>query len=100
MGENTRPSLRLLDTSVLVRYFVGDEPEQDTRARALIESERPIGLSAIALLETAYVLTRHYGYAREAVVDALIELLTRENVEGVGLDKMQTAMSPRWNIGA
>lgn len=58
-------------------------------ARNLIDSDRPIGITAVAVLETAYVLRRLYGYDRAAIVDALNVLLTRDNV--VGVDRSQAA---------
>ena len=73
--------LRLVDARVLVRYLSNDIPERAARARSLIESDIPIGVTTVALLETAFVLRgAPYRHAREAVVDTLVELLQRENV--------------------
>jgi predicted nucleic acid-binding protein len=79
--------VRLLDTSVILRYLTGDSPEMQARAQRVIESEQTLGITAVVVLETAYTLTHHYGYERPAVVDALVELLTRRNVVGVGVDR-------------
>jgi len=81
----------VVDASVLVRYLTGDRPEMQTRAKRLIDSDRALGLTAVAVLETAYVLHRVYGYPRAAVVDALVELVTRNNLVGVGIDRDQIA---------
>jgi predicted nucleic acid-binding protein len=79
--------LRLLDTSVIVRYLSNDLPDRAEQARRLIESDVPLGITAVALLEVAYVLRgAPYRYARSVVVDALVLLLQRENVHGVGMD--------------
>ncbi len=78
--------LRLLDTSVMVRYLVGADPSAQERARAVIESESPIGITPTALLEASFALRRLYGYSREWTVDALLELVLRENAVGVGVD--------------
>ncbi len=81
----------LVDASVLVRYLTGDDSDSQTRAKALIDSDRPLGITAVATLETAYVLHRVYGYTRAAVVDALVEVVTRANFVGVGIDRDQIA---------
>ncbi len=73
------------DTSVIVRYLVGSPSDQARRASHLIESDETIGLSLPVLVETGHVLRTQYGVSRADVVAALIELLTRHNVEVLGL---------------
>lgn len=73
------------DTSVVVRYLVGSPPDQARRAAQLIEGEQQIALPVVVLVEAAHVLRTQYGLARSDVVDALLELITRENIEVVGL---------------
>lgn len=87
MGE----PLPILDTSLLVRYLVGDHPEQLARAQALIESDQHLGITAVAVLEASHVLRNVYRYERAAVVDALVGLITRDNMVGVGIDRNQMA---------
>jgi predicted nucleic acid-binding protein len=86
--------LRLLDTSIIVRYLSNDLPELARRARQLIESDAPLGIATVAVLEAAHVL-RHppYGYTREAVVDALVRLIRRDNIHGVGVDTAHVALA-------
>jgi len=58
----------------------------------LVESGASLGITAVALLEAAHVLSRPpYAHSREAVVDALVGLLQRENVRGVGLQDEHAA---------
>jgi predicted nucleic-acid-binding protein len=56
-----------LDSSVLVRYLTQDDPVQSPKANALIErqldGERRGFVSVVALVETVWVLSRHYGFA-------------------------------------
>lgn len=86
--------LRLLDASIIVRYVSNDLPELALRARQLIESDTPLGITTVAVLEAAYVLRRPpYGYARQAVVDALIRLIRRDNLHGVGVDTAHMAVA-------
>lgn len=71
----------LLDTSVMARYLIGDHPEMERRAVALIDSDRPLHISVVALAEIGFLLQRHYGIARPAIVGSLIDLLMRQNIE-------------------
>lgn len=50
-----------------------------------MEADETIGLSLPVLVETGHVLRTQYGIARSDVVATIIELLTRENVEVLGL---------------
>jgi predicted nucleic acid-binding protein len=83
--------IRLLDTSVILRYLTSDNPDMQARAQEVIESEQALGATPVVLLEAAYALQHHYGYGRSAVMDALVGLLTRRNVIGGGADRDQMA---------
>jgi predicted nucleic acid-binding protein len=75
-----------LDTSVAVRYLVGDDPALAERAQRIIVGEVLLWLSDGTLAEIAHVLTRVYGIPRAAVVDELILLIRRPNVRLHSLD--------------
>ncbi|MGD2115663.1 MAG: type II toxin-antitoxin system VapC family toxin [Acidobacteriota bacterium] len=64
-----------LDTNVLVRYLVEDDPGQSPRAVALIERAVESGerfyVSEIVLCEVVWVLSSAYGYSRERIATAL-----------------------------
>ena len=77
----------LLDTSVVVRYLVGDPPRSAARAARIIDSEEELLLSGVVLAETAYVLSSVFRVARPALVDGLVGLLQRVNVAPLHLDK-------------
>jgi predicted nucleic acid-binding protein len=70
-----------LDANPVLRYLIEDNPPQTARARALIESDRPLWISILTLAEVGYVLTRVYRVARADAVDALIGLLDRANIQ-------------------
>jgi predicted nucleic acid-binding protein len=74
-----------VDTSVIVRYLVGTPAAQAKRASALMDGAVEIGIPLVALMETAHVLRTQYAIERAAIVDVLIELLTRQNVTTLGL---------------
>lgn len=68
-----------LDTNVLVRYVMQDDPEQSARATALVESlsvEQPGFVAQVAVVELVWVLTACFDLER-AQVAAAIEGLVR-----------------------
>ncbi|MGQ9675332.1 MAG: PIN domain-containing protein [Chloroflexota bacterium] len=82
--------LRAVDANVLLRYLLGDIPEQAEKARRLVDSDRPLGLTAVALAEIAWTLAGpRYRRDRRRVAMELIDLLSRENIRGVGFDKSE-----------
>jgi predicted nucleic-acid-binding protein len=70
-----------VDTNVLVRAVVRDDPKQsEIAARTLTKSEvLVVGMSC--LCEFVWVLRRAYGYRPAAIAAAIRELLQAENVE-------------------
>jgi predicted nucleic-acid-binding protein len=58
-----------VDTNILVRFLVRDEPKQAARAATLIEGD-PVWISKTVLLETEWVLHSLYSFAPEAVAAA------------------------------
>src|SRR6266571_2144417 len=78
---------RFAETSVLIRYLTADPPEMAQRAARLIESDGDLYVTGTILAETAHVLRRLYGVAREDVADLLIRLLRRRNILVHGLEK-------------
>ena len=69
-----------LDTSVIVRYLTNDPPSMAAAAARLINSDRPLIVSALILAESAYVLASVYGVPRDAIVDALSAFIQRRNI--------------------
>jgi len=68
-----------LDTNVLVRYVMQDDPRQSPRATRLIESlspEEPGFVPLVTLVELVWVLSGSYSLARAQVV-AVLETLLR-----------------------
>lgn len=73
------------DTSVLVRYLVGTPPAQARRSAALIDGDREIGISPVALAECAHVLRTQYGVEQRDILESLIGLVQRANVRVIGM---------------
>jgi predicted nucleic acid-binding protein len=73
------------DTSVLVRYLVGTPGPQARAAAGVIDSDREIGVSPVALAECAHVLRTQYGVPRDDIIESLIGLVQRANIRLLGL---------------
>jgi predicted nucleic-acid-binding protein len=73
-----------LDTNILVRYAVADDPEQSAIAARLIETEltpdRPGFVSLVAVAELSWVLRRVYGGSADAVATILRALLSSPQI--------------------
>jgi predicted nucleic-acid-binding protein len=68
-----------LDTNVIVRYIVQDDPDQSARATELIERtleiENPGFISLVAMAETAWVLERFYRLPTGRIASAIEAML-------------------------
>lgn len=68
-----------LDTNVLVRYIVQDEPAQARSATQLIERvltpEHPGFVNYVVICELVWVLESAYGFARAQIIPVLRQLL-------------------------
>jgi predicted nucleic acid-binding protein len=74
------------DTSVLVRYLVGTPAGQARQAAKLIDDDDlEIGVAPVALAECAHVLRTQYDVPPRDILDALIDLVQRENVRMLGV---------------
>ena len=72
-----------IDTNVIIRYLVRDDPEQAEAARALLEgltSVQPGFICREVMVEVAWVLERPYGFTREQIADVLVELNTTDSL--------------------
>lgn len=69
-----------VDTSVLVRVLADDDEVQAARARELFDSAAAIWLSSIVLVETWWVLKRHYRIAAEEIAGAFDLLIDSESI--------------------
>lgn len=62
--------MKAIDTNVLVRYLIGDEPRQAAEGRAAIETGS-VFVSTTVLLESEWVLRSVYDLARKDAATAL-----------------------------
>lgn len=68
-----------LDTNVVLRYVVEDDPRQTRVAQRYIEQHIEAGdtlfLATSVILETEWVLRSVYGFEKGEVIDVLVRLL-------------------------
>lgn len=68
-----------IDTNILVRVIVADDPKQTAAARDFIRAEctpdDPGFVSNVVLAEVAWILSRGYGYPRAAIADAIERIM-------------------------
>ena len=73
-----------LDTNVLVRYVVQDDPLQFAAAKRLVRQcladGRSIFVPVTVALELEWVLRSSYGYAKDDVLQVLSSLLSAEEL--------------------
>lgn len=72
-----------LDTNVIVRYVMQDDPKQAEKASRLVESltpESPGFVPVVALVELVWVLSSCYDLTREQVAQALDALLRAKEI--------------------
>ena len=85
-----------LDTNVLVRYLVQDDPVQAAAATKLIESrctiDEPGWIDHIVLCEMAWVLDASYGYARELIAGAIRQILATSEFSVEAPDQARGAL--------
>ena len=74
-----------LDTNVLVRYILQDDPQQAQLATQLIEErcsiKNPALISHVVLCELVWVLRHTYGYPRDLVAAVLKQILSTDRLE-------------------
>ncbi len=72
-----------LDTNVLVRYIMQDDPKQSRKATSLIEpisDNHPGFITVVSILELYWVLTTCYGLTNDQVKRALDVLLRTRQI--------------------
>lgn len=74
-----------LDTNVLIRYIVRDDPRQTEAASRLIETrctpENPGLINPVVLCEIVWVLTRGYGYDRITTARVIHRILSVREIQ-------------------
>ena len=74
-----------IDTNVLLRHVVQDDPSQSARATKLINQKQAAGetffIAKIVLCEAVWTLRYHYKYAKADILHFLEELFAESSFE-------------------
>lgn len=70
-----------LDTNVLVRYLLRDDPVQAARAERELERNERFLIDSIVLCELVWVLETGYGFSRTEIAAALERILATAQFE-------------------
>lgn len=85
-----------IDTNVLVRYLVQDDPAQSLRATRILEQrlreDDPGFISLVTIAETVWVLDRAYGMSSAEIAYALERLLQANTLTLQNEQQVFTAM--------
>jgi predicted nucleic-acid-binding protein len=81
-----------LDTNVLLRYVLRDEPVQAARAEREIEGGDRFLIDGIVLCELVWVLDAGYGFTRAEIAGALDRILATAQFEIEGKDLALAAL--------
>ena len=88
--------MKAVDTNVLLRYLVQDDPAQGRRAAAFIEgaaaANEQILIGNIVLCEMAWVLDSAYGHAKTEIASAIEKILQTSNFTFENKDIVRTAL--------
>ena len=85
-----------IDTNILVRFLVDDDPEQSGCAAALFavaeSRSEPVFVSQIVLCECAWVLRRSYRFEKTRILDVMAALLQAGAVAVEGSEQVAWAL--------
>lgn len=93
-----------LDTNVLIRYLVQDDPRQAEQASSYIESnctdDSPCFIGQIVLCELAWVLESNYNQDREQIASIIEQLLQVGQLEVMEPEVVWRALTDYKNSSA
>jgi len=85
-----------LDTNVLVRLLVRDDPRQTEQAQAFLDThctqDSPAFINTVVVAELVWVLTNPYGYGRAAIVQAFEQLMAGNDRVFEHREEVRTAL--------
>jgi len=85
-----------IDTNVLVRYLVKDDPCQSKKAATLFKSLTPEKrgfISIVAIVETIWILDSIYNETTESIKEAILKLISSRRLFVQCADEVEAALS-------
>ena len=80
-----------LDTNIVVRLIVGDDPRQTRAAEKLVSSE-PCTVAPSVLMECEWVLRASYKLDAALIAASMRDLLTLQNIDALDLTLTQQVL--------
>jgi predicted nucleic-acid-binding protein len=91
-----------VDTNVLLRMFVNDDPAQANAARALIESEErqddPILVTPVVLVEVEWSLRSNFGFEKPDIIAVFDDIMSDTGFQVDDRDSVDAALEA-WRTG-
>lgn len=67
---------KVTDTNIVIRYLIGDSPQQVKRVKKLIQtSKEKFILTDVAIAEIVWVLESYYEQTKEEIIEKILSLL-------------------------
>jgi predicted nucleic-acid-binding protein len=85
--------MRAVDTNVLVRLLVADDPAQASKAEAFLATGAGVWISIVILVETVWVLTAVYGWQKPQLLAMLDTATTSKDFSFQAADAVSAALS-------
>lgn len=74
--------MRLLDTNIITRFLLKDHPKQFIAASNLLKDlEQDLLLTDVTIAEVIWLLTSHYKFSKEQVVEKIYLILNFPNIK-------------------
>jgi predicted nucleic acid-binding protein len=89
-----------VDSSVLIRYFSGDDPARAFAAAGLVDGDDTLVVSTAAILELIHALRTRYGATNPDLAEALVRFLSRSNVQLADADQDAAITGIAWSTRA
>ena len=83
-----------VDTNILVRIVVNDDPAQSARAAEFLRQQERVFLAKTVLLEVEWVLRNGYGLGRREILAILRSILAMGNAEVE--DEAEVVQAMQW----
>ena len=86
-----------LDSNILIRHIIQDDPVQSPRATEILErelsAENPGFVSVVAMVETVWVLDRAYQFSPDRIAEAIERILQADVLVVENEQEVFTAMT-------
>ncbi|MDO5475090.1 MAG: PIN domain-containing protein, partial [Candidatus Saccharibacteria bacterium] len=70
-----------IDTNIVIRLIVGDDPKNYLKAKKLISKKHKVFVfEDVAMMEVVFVLSKIYQYSRQKVADGINFISSFENI--------------------